>query len=64
MYFYIEFADGRKPVVVECPHKADVVEAYPSAAEINYIPYPLALCINPQQCKGKTSCPRSHSCSE
>ena len=62
MYFYVE-VQGAKPIVVESAHKQDVVNAYPKA-DVNYIPYPLSVCIAPESCKGHTSCPRKYSCSE
>lgn len=76
-YFWVKFT-GRGPMCVTATDKDDAkakVEAAGGiASEIFTLPYPATprfnldtvpeFCISPEECKGRTACPRRYSCTE
>lgn len=77
--YWIKFSSGY-PACVDAKNEAEArVKAAElskrEVAEVYTLPYPAEprlnqdsgcppFCYSPQQCKGKTSCPKSYACSE
>jgi len=63
-------------VCVEGPKGLEIAEAIGGVLAVDSLPYPAdpriktgedscpSFCMQPQQCKGRTSCPRNYACSE